>query len=118
MQSSPVLAPPINIACVMPDNSSTKRCRGQPMGFEKSRDLASVGGYFAEIARGNFSPHVVTVPIREDLAGTILSVFRRSSHELRVLSLVGRVSNVVLCQSDSLTTGLKFELLVYYFQAK
>ncbi|KAL5830948.1 hypothetical protein ACOSQ4_016302 [Xanthoceras sorbifolium] len=104
MESSPT----INIARVSSENSSTKRCRGQPKGSGKLQNMASLGGYFAETAGGNLTPHLVTVPIGEDLAGKILSFSRNSSKALCVLSATGTVSSVVLCQSGCVANGLKF----------
>ncbi|KAL5765611.1 hypothetical protein ACOSP7_016228 [Xanthoceras sorbifolium] len=73
------------------------------------------GGYFAETAGGNLTPHVVTVPIGENLAGKILSFSQTSSKTLCVLSATGTVSSVVLCQSGYVANGLKsvgqFEIL-------
>ncbi|KAH7561173.1 hypothetical protein JRO89_XS10G0184600 [Xanthoceras sorbifolium] len=104
MESSPT----INIARVSSENSSTKRCRRQPKGSGKLQNMASLGGYFAETASGNLNPHLVTVPIGEDLAGKILSFSRNSSKALCVLSATGTVSSVVLCQSGCVANGLKF----------
>ncbi|KAL5830950.1 hypothetical protein ACOSQ4_016304 [Xanthoceras sorbifolium] len=97
MESSPT----INIARVSSENSSTKRCRGQPKGSGKLQNMASLGGYFAETASGNLTPHL-------DLAGKILSFSRNSSKALCVLSATGTVSSVVLCQSAYVGNGLKF----------
>ncbi|KAL5765602.1 hypothetical protein ACOSP7_016219 [Xanthoceras sorbifolium] len=112
MESSPT----INIARVSSENSSTKRCRGQPKGSGKLQNMASLGGYFAETAGGNLTPHLVTVPIGEDLAGKILSFSRNSSKALCVLSSTGTVSSVVLCQSGYVANGLKFVLVVATFE--
>ncbi|KAH7561174.1 hypothetical protein JRO89_XS10G0184700 [Xanthoceras sorbifolium] len=112
MESSPT----INIARVSSENSSTKRCRRQPKGSGKLQNMASLGGYFAETARGNLTPHLVTVPIGEDLAGKILSFSRNSSKALCVLSATGTVSSVVLCQSGYVANGLKFVLVVATFE--
>ncbi|KAL5832690.1 hypothetical protein ACOSQ3_016364 [Xanthoceras sorbifolium] len=97
MESSPT----INIARVSSENSSTKRCRRQPKGSGKLQNMASLGGYFAETARGNLTPHL-------DLVGKILSFSRSSSKTLCVLSATGTVSSVVLCQSGYVANGLKF----------
>ncbi|KAL5765609.1 hypothetical protein ACOSP7_016226 [Xanthoceras sorbifolium] len=89
----------------------TKKTRGQVMLQTKEHLQISVGvqsGYFAETARGNLTPHLVTVPIGEDLAGKILSFSRNSSKALCVLSATGTVSSVVLCQSGYVANGLKF----------
>ncbi|KAL5765605.1 hypothetical protein ACOSP7_016222 [Xanthoceras sorbifolium] len=78
--------------------------------------MASLGGYFTETASGNLNPHLVTVPIGEDLAGKILSFSRNSSKALCVLSATGTVSSVVLCQSGCVANGLKFVLVVATFE--
>ncbi|KAL5763855.1 hypothetical protein ACOSQ2_016449 [Xanthoceras sorbifolium] len=89
----------------------TKKTRGQVTLQTKEHLQISVGvqsGYFAETASGNLNPHLVTVPIGEDLAGKILSFSRNSSKALCVLSATGTVSSVVLCQSGCVANGLKF----------
>ncbi|KAH7561175.1 hypothetical protein JRO89_XS10G0185000 [Xanthoceras sorbifolium] len=84
-------SPRINIARVSSENSSTKRCRGQPKGSGKLQNMASLeGGYFAETASGNLTPHLVTVPIGEDLAGKILSFSRNSSKAYVFFQLLAR----------------------------
>ncbi|XP_031283497.1 uncharacterized protein LOC116142190 isoform X4 [Pistacia vera] len=89
---------------------AAKRRRGRPKGSGKLQVLASLGGYFAETAGGNFSPYVLTVNTGEDIAGKVMSLLQRSPRAaLCILSAAGMVSRGVISQPGSPNGVLNFE---------
>ena len=70
---------------------------------------------FANMACGDFTPHVVTIYTGEEVTGKILSFSQKSPRGICILSANGSISNVTLHQLGSfdglLTYEGRFEIL-------
>ncbi|XP_028789358.1 AT-hook motif nuclear-localized protein 1-like [Neltuma alba] len=90
---------------------SSKKARPKPL----PHLFASFGGFFADTAGGDFTPHVVTVHTGEDVAGKILSFAQNGPRGICILSANGAISNVSMRQPGSsgglLTYEGRFEIL-------
>ncbi|KAI9086283.1 hypothetical protein K1719_031737 [Acacia pycnantha] len=90
---------------------SSKKARPKPL----PHLFASFGGFFANTAGGDFTPHVVTVHAGEDVAGKILSFAQIGPRGICILSANGAISNVTMRQPGSsgglLTYEGRFEIL-------
>lgn len=90
---------------------SSKRGRPKPL----PHLFASFGGFFANTAGGDFTPHVVTVRTGEDVAGKILAFAQNGPRGICILSANGAISNVTMRQPGSsggfLTYEGRFEIL-------
>ncbi|WJX50117.1 hypothetical protein P8452_36464 [Trifolium repens] len=101
-QPAPVQVTPAPELAIQPFGSEEKRGRGRPRGSGKLQMLASIGGYVAVTAGGNFTPHVLTVNPGEDVVAKIFAFFRNAPRVAScVISAAGTVSSVILRQPNS-----------------
>ncbi|VAI29763.1 unnamed protein product [Triticum turgidum subsp. durum] len=97
---------------------SSGRRRGRPRGSGRRQILATLGEWYALSAGGSFTPHVIIVPAREDVAARIMSFSQRGPRSVCILAASGTISNVAFnkpgCSGSSDSTftyeGL-FEIL-------
>ncbi|XP_072994606.1 AT-hook motif nuclear-localized protein 11-like [Typha latifolia] len=80
---------------------SHKRGRGRPPGTGRKQQLASLGEWVAGSAGMGFTPHIITVPPREDIAARIMSFSQQGPRAVCILSAYGAVSTVALHQSST-----------------
>ncbi|XAR70303.1 hypothetical protein NMG60_11027113 [Bertholletia excelsa] len=102
---SPLSAPP-------PSGSTSptpKRARGRPPGSGRKQQLASLGEWMNSSAGLAFTPHIITVPVGEDVASKILSFSQQRPRAVCVLTGNGTVSAVTLRQPTSAGNAVTYE---------
>ncbi|KAF3455117.1 hypothetical protein FNV43_RR05565 [Rhamnella rubrinervis] len=109
VSSSPVPAEISSSAARAFSESNLKRGRGRPRGSGKLQLLASLGGFAADTAGGNFTPHVVNVQSGEDVYSKIISFSQKGPRAVCILSATGVVSSVVIRQPGSSGGFLRYE---------
>ncbi|CAI9778955.1 unnamed protein product [Fraxinus pennsylvanica] len=92
-----------------PTPAGSKKGRGRPPASGNWQILSSLGELFTTTARGDFTPHVITVYTGEDVAGKILTFAQKGSRGICVLSANGSVSNVTIRQPGSSGGILSYE---------
>ncbi|KAL4018812.1 hypothetical protein IC575_022437 [Cucumis melo] len=117
---APTLSPmPISSSIPLPGEfAGWKRGRGRSVeSIKKSRkfEYEIPGNKVAFFAGADFTPHVITVNIGEDVNLKVMSFSQQGSRAICILSANGMVSNVTLRQSTSsggtLTYEGRFEIL-------
>ncbi|CAD5163887.1 unnamed protein product [Musa acuminata subsp. malaccensis] len=92
-----------------------KRGRGRPPGTGRKQLLASLGEWVVGSAGMGFTPHVITIPVGEDIAAKIMSFSQQGPRAVCILSANGAVSTVTLRQSatsgSTVTYEGRFEIL-------
>ncbi|XP_008778759.2 AT-hook motif nuclear-localized protein 9-like [Phoenix dactylifera] len=92
-----------------------KRGRGRPPGTGTKQQLASLGEWIVSSAGMGFTPHIITIPIGEDIATKIMSFSQQGPRAVCILSANGSVSTVTLRQPSSsggtVTYEGRFEIL-------
>ncbi|KAG0491647.1 hypothetical protein HPP92_004700 [Vanilla planifolia] len=92
-----------------------KRGRGRPPGSGRKQQLASLGEWAAGSAGIGFTPHVITIPVGEDIASKIMSFSQQGPRAVCILSANGSVSTATLRQpatsGGSVTYEGRFEIL-------
>ncbi|CAL4989657.1 unnamed protein product [Urochloa decumbens] len=90
-------------------NLSSGRRRGRPRGSGRRQILATLGEWYALSAGGSFTPHVIIVGTREDVAARIMSFSQKGPRSICILSANGSISNVTLRQPDSSGSTFTYE---------
>lgn len=94
---------------------SLKRGRGRPPGTGRKQQLASLGEWVAGSAGMGFTPHIITIPVGEDIASKIMSFSQQGPRAVCILSANGAVSTVTLRQpatsGGNVTYEGRFEIL-------
>ncbi|URD99616.1 AT hook motif domain containing protein [Musa troglodytarum] len=85
------------------DAAAPKRRRGRPPGTGRKQKLALHGEWFSGSAGSDLIPHVITIPIGEDIATKIMSFSQQGPRAICILSASGVVSTATLCHYT--TTG-------------
>ncbi|KAE8784752.1 AT-hook motif nuclear-localized protein 7-like [Hordeum vulgare] len=80
---------------------SSGRRRGRPRGSGRRQILATLGEWYALSAGGSFTPHVIIVPAREDVAARIMSFSQRGPRSVCILAASGTISNVAFNKPGS-----------------
>lgn len=92
-----------------------KRGRGRPPGTGRKQQLASLGEWVAGSAGMGFTPHIITIPVGEDIASKIMSFSQQGPRAVCILSANGAVSTVTLRQpatsGGTVTYEGRFEIL-------
>lgn len=92
-----------------------KRGRGRPPGTGRKQQLASLGEWVAGSAGMGFTPHIITIPVGEDIASKIMSFSQQGPRAVCILSANGAVSTVTLRQPSTsggtVTYEGRFEIL-------
>nr|XP_043633567.1 AT-hook motif nuclear-localized protein 5-like [Erigeron canadensis] len=88
---------------------SPKKNRGRPPGSGWKQRLANVGEWMNNSAGLAFTPHIIHVPVGEDVAEKILSFARQRPRALCILSGNGSVSAVTLSQFSSNESTVTYE---------
>eukprot|EP00268_Persea_americana_P003769 TRINITY_DN1114_c1_g1_i3.p1 TRINITY_DN1114_c1_g1~~TRINITY_DN1114_c1_g1_i3.p1 ORF type:complete len:339 (+),score=80.90 TRINITY_DN1114_c1_g1_i3:347-1363(+) len=92
-----------------------KRSRGRPPGSGRKQQLASLGEWLSGSAGMGFTPHIITIPVGEDIATKIMSFSQQGPRAVCILSANGAVSTVTLRQpassGGSVTYEGRFEIL-------
>ncbi|KAG1361303.1 AT-hook motif nuclear-localized protein 9 [Cocos nucifera] len=92
-----------------------RRGRGRPPGTGSKQQLASLGEWIAGSAGMGFTPHIITIPVGEDIATKIMSFSQQGPRAVCILSANGSVSTVTLRQPSSsggtVTYEGRFEIL-------
>lgn len=92
---------------------SGKRGRGKSAASEAKQqpryDMVSMGDEFGRTDGANFTPHVITVNVGEDVTAKIISFCQQGPRAICILSANGMVSNATLRQSDSSGGTLTYE---------
>ncbi|XP_020703578.1 AT-hook motif nuclear-localized protein 9 [Dendrobium catenatum] len=92
-----------------------KRGRGRPPGTGRKQQLASLGEWVAGSAGMGFTPHIITIPVGEDIASKVMSFSQQGPRAVCILSANGAVSTVTLRQPASsggtVTYEGRFEIL-------
>ncbi|KAG9441206.1 hypothetical protein H6P81_017060 [Aristolochia fimbriata] len=95
--------------------SSQKRGRGRPPGSGRKQQLASLGEWLSGSAGMGFTPHIITIPVGEDIATKIMSFSQQGPRAVCILSANGAVSTVTLRQpatsGGTVTYEGRFEIL-------
>ncbi|XP_068645753.1 AT-hook motif nuclear-localized protein 9-like [Aristolochia californica] len=96
-------------------SSTQKRGRGRPPGSGRKQQLASLGEWLSGSAGMGFTPHIITIPIGEDIATKIMSFSQQGPRAVCILSANGAVSSVTLRQpatsGGTVTYEGRFEIL-------
>ncbi|XXG85184.1 hypothetical protein AAC387_Pa11g0314 [Persea americana] len=92
-----------------------KRGRGRPPGSGSKQQLAALGQWVSGSAGMGFTPHVITIPVGEDVASKIMSFSQQGPRAVCILSANGSVSTATLRQPASsggiVTYEGRFEIL-------
>lgn len=100
------------------EGPAQKRGRGRPPGSGRKQQLAALGEWVAGSAGVGFTPHVITVPIGEDVAAKIMSFSNQGPRAVSILSATGAVSTVTLLQpavsGGTITYEGRFDILSLY----
>ncbi|XP_042480968.1 AT-hook motif nuclear-localized protein 9-like [Macadamia integrifolia] len=92
-----------------------KRGRGRPPGTGRKQQLASLGEWLSGSAGMGFTPHIITIPVGEDIATKIMSFSQQGPRAVCILSASGAVSTVTLRQpatsGGTVTYEGRFEIL-------
>ncbi|XP_021756256.1 AT-hook motif nuclear-localized protein 7-like isoform X1 [Chenopodium quinoa] len=92
---------------------SGKRGRGRSAASEAKQqprfEMVSMGDGFGRSDGANFTPHVITVNVGEDVTAKIISFCQQGPRAICILSANGMVSNATLRQSDSSGGTLTYE---------
>ncbi|XP_021858937.2 AT-hook motif nuclear-localized protein 7 isoform X2 [Spinacia oleracea] len=92
---------------------SGKRGRGRSLASEAKHqpkfEMVSMGDGFGHSDGANFTPHVITINIGEDVTAKIISFCQQGPRAICILSANGMVSNATLRQSDSSGGTLTYE---------
>lgn len=92
-----------------------KRGRGRPPGTGRKQQLASLGEWVAGSAGMGFTPHIITIPVGEDIASKVMSFSQQGPRAVCILSANGAVSTVTLRQpatsGGTVTYEGRFEIL-------
>ncbi|XP_068640846.1 AT-hook motif nuclear-localized protein 9-like [Aristolochia californica] len=95
--------------------STQKRGRGRPPGSGRKQQLASLGEWLSGSAGMGFTPHIITIPVGEDIATKIMSFSQQGPRAVCILSANGVVSSVTLRQpatsGGTVTHEGRFEIL-------
>ncbi|XP_020598526.1 AT-hook motif nuclear-localized protein 9 isoform X2 [Phalaenopsis equestris] len=94
---------------------SQKRGRGRPPGTGRKQQLASLGEWVVGSAGIGFTPHIITIPVGEDIASKVMSFSQQGPRAVCILSANGAVSTVTLRQpatsGGTVTYEGRFEIL-------
>lgn len=92
---------------------SGKRGRGRSAASEAKQqprfEMVTMGDGFGHTDGANFTPHVITVNVGEDVTAKIISFCQQGPRAICILSANGMVSNATLRQSDSSGGTLTYE---------
>ncbi|KAK9758052.1 hypothetical protein RND81_01G203400 [Saponaria officinalis] len=93
--------------------SSGKRGRGRSGGSDAKQQhkfqMVAMGDEFGRADGANFTPHVITVNVGEDITAKIISFCQQGPRAICILSANGMISNATLRQSDSSGGTLTYE---------
>ncbi|KAG1359586.1 AT-hook motif nuclear-localized protein 9 [Cocos nucifera] len=92
-----------------------KRGRGRPPGTGRKQQLASFGEWIVGSAGMGFTPHIITIPVGEDIASKIMSFSQQGPRAVCILSANGSVSTVTLRQPSSSGGTVTYEVIVGSF---
>ncbi|XP_077241840.1 AT-hook motif nuclear-localized protein 11-like [Tasmannia lanceolata] len=95
--------------------TTQKRGRGRPPGSGRKQQLASLGEWLSGSAGMGFTPHIITIPVGEDIVTKIMSFSQQGPRAVCILSANGAVSTVTLRQpatsGGTVTYEGRFEIL-------
>ncbi|CAN8272869.1 unnamed protein product [Cochlearia groenlandica] len=99
----------IGFSSSLSDPNAPKRARGRPPGSGRKQRLASLGEWINSSAGHAFTPHLITVESGEDIVSKVLCFSKQKPRALCIMSGMGSVSDVTLCQTGSIVPTASFE---------
>ncbi|XP_020598480.1 AT-hook motif nuclear-localized protein 9 isoform X1 [Phalaenopsis equestris] len=93
---------------------SQKRGRGRPPGTGRKQQLASLGEWVVGSAGIGFTPHIITIPVGEDIASKVMSFSQQGPRAVCILSANGAVSTVTLRQPATSGGTVTYEAIDHH----